>query len=433
MHAIWSLTMLADWSLGGEGMSVEGTRGSTRHETYLRVPRRATLVAVLGLGAVSISTACGGNPPPAPTEAPVIASAYATPAESRPLPRPSYPYPAAMLLFNRWNGRLDLISQDGIGLGDLGTIAWAEPDRRRGAPVGTLEGDPGGVRFAYLSASADGMDLYLRSATGTSKLGEFAAEALLAGSTPAGLLAVSAPHPDKSSGETEASIFMIDPLRRTGLENPAVDGLDPRVVPLRLQLDDGQPVGIVYCLSRSGHRIAEDDLCHGLYRVDLSSGEVDEIAPANLAIVALSPDMRITALASDDRIPPDVRLRNLETGAEIVFKSEAGVREVGGGAIAPAGTRLAWVSLTDGDGGERLATVSLASIAGGPVTLLANTSLSEAVEATVTEVALVGWLDEARLLLELRTSRGWALYVLLMPEGRIDHVAAGRLAGFVYR
>ncbi|HLC05953.1 MAG TPA: hypothetical protein VJK02_23195 [Anaerolineales bacterium] len=389
------------------------------------------LARCICLGVAAISIACAEEP--LSNEAPVIASAEATQLEITIAPGPSYPYPAAMLLFNPSNRRLELVSQDGIELADMGEIAWADPDRRRGTPFGSLGGQVESVRFAYLSATADAADLFVRSATGTAKLGRFPPKALLAGSVPSGLLAVSAPHPGGSSDEFETSIFVIDPLRRTGLDDPAVEGLDPGVVPLRVQIEDDQPSGIVYCLSHSEELLVEADPCFGLYRVELSSGEVEEIVSADLAIVALSPDMRIVALASDDRVPPDVRVRNLDTGTELVFKSEAGVRDVRSGEFGPAGTRLAWVSHSQGEDGEVRPTLSLASMAGGPVTLLANASLSEAVGADVTKVGPVGWLDEARLLLELSTSRGSALYVLLLSEGRIDHIASGQLAGFVYR
>ena len=51
----------------------------------------------------------------------------------------------------------------------------------------------------------------------------------------------------------------------------------------------------------------------------------------------------------------------------------------------------------------------------------------------MSKVTPVGWLDEERLLLEMITPGGPALYLLRMQEGRIDHLAPGRFAGFVYQ
>lgn len=383
------------------------------------------------IGLASILSACAS--PAVVTESPVIASPEPSQIEPTVAAAPSFPYPAAMLLFNPASGALDLVGEDGVGLASLGTIVWPDADSRRGAVLGNLGGQFGRVRFAYLTVKDNQLELDVRSAIGTIGLGEFSMDARLAGSVPAGLLAVSTANQIEATQESESALFVVDPVRRTGLDRPVVDGLEPGIVPLRLQLEDAEPTGIVYCLLRSHDEIGEDGACYGLHRLDIASGEVEQLVPDDLAIVALSPDLRIVALASTDRIPPDVRVRNLETGTEIVFRSEAGVRDVQEGALSPAGTRLAWTSLIQQDDGEESPAVSLASVSGGPVTLLANASLSEALDAPVTQVRPVGWLDEARLLLELSTSRSTALYVLLMAEGRMDHVASARLAGFVYR
>jgi hypothetical protein len=332
-----------------------------------------------------------------------------------------------MFLFDPSNGRLELVGQDGIGLADMGTIIWPDPERWLRATLGTLSGQSGRARFAYLTPSDRGLDLYVRSAIGTLVLGGFPPEARMGGSAPPGMLVVSVPD------EAGSEIYVIDPIRRTGADQPALRDLESGVVPLRLQIEEGNPTGILYCLTRSEVEQADIDACYGLFRVELASGEVEQIVPSDLAIIALSPDMRIAALASTGRVPPEVHVRNLESGTELVLRSEAGVREVRFGALSPVGARLAWVSLSQGEGGEDLQAVSLASTGGGPVTQLAIASLSEAVNAQVTSVRPVGWLDEARLLLELSTPRETALYVLLMDEGRMDRVASGRLAGFVYR
>lgn len=395
------------------------------------LPLRLRRSGAILLGLALILSACAS--PSTPTESPVIA----TPEPSRPEPTgtvsPSFPYPAAMLLFDPANGGLELVGQDGVVLANLGTIVWADLDPRRGAVLGALGGQFGRVRYAYLAPREDVLELNVRSAIGTVSLGDFASQARLAGSTPAGLLAVSSRTPAEAPDQTASALFIVDPVRRTGMDRPVVEGLPPGVVPLRLQLEDEQPTGVVYCVLHSEDKPEDEAPCYGLYRVDIASGEVEPMVADDLAIVALSPDLRIAALASSDRVPPDVRVRNLETGTEIVFRSEAGVREIGGGAISPAGTRLAWVSLIHQGGGEASPAVGLASASGGPITLLGTASLSEALGAPVTRVRPVGWLDEARLLLELSTSRSTAVYVLLMGEGRMDHVAPGRLAGFVYR
>jgi hypothetical protein len=337
------------------------------------------------------------------------------------------------LIFNPSNGGLDLVSQDGIELGGMGKITWSDPDRLRGTTLGAIGGQFGRARFAYLTADDAGLELNVRSSISTITLGEFPTGAILAGSVPAGLLAVSDPRATGSDDEPESVIYVVDPTRRTGLDVPAVKGLDPGVVPLVLQIEDGRPSSIVYCLSLSDGSPSQDDPCYGLYRVELASGQVDPIVPDSLEIVALSPDIRIAALASRDRIPPEVRVRNLETGVEVVFRSEAGAREVLQGALSPAGTRLAWASLSGENGGGDALAVNLVSTSGGPVTRVANSTLSEAVGEQVADVRPVGWLDDGRLLLELSTFRRSALYVLLLGEGRIDHIAPGRLAGFVYR
>jgi hypothetical protein len=388
-------------------------------------------VVFIGLALALISAACASAPPsPEPTAIP-------SPQPSLPQPSPTagpvFPYPAAMLLFNPSGRALELVGQDGVQLADMGSIVWPDPDRRRGVVLGSLSGVLGRVRFAYLTPNATGVDLKVRSAIGTITLRDFPSEAIMAGSVPAGLLVVSVPDETESPGLTGSVLYVIDPARRAGVGEPIVEGLEPDVVPLRLQVEEGQPTGVLYCVGDPELSTNEVGSCRGLYRVELVSGEVEEIIPSDLGLLAISPDMRVTALASTDRIPPDVRVRNLETGAEVVFRSEAGVREVRPGALSPSGARLAWVSLSLDQNGEQIPALSLASSSGGPVTQLANASISEAVGAPIEQVRPVGWLDEGRLLLELTSSQGSALYVLRMEEGRMDHVAAGRLAGFVYR
>jgi hypothetical protein len=338
-----------------------------------------------------------------------------------------------MLVFNPSSGELDLIREDGIGLAGMGVIAWSAPDARRGTPIGAIGGQFGRVRFAYLTTGADGLDLDVRSSIGTITLGEFPAKAVLAGSEPAGLVAVSLPNATGAGDQTESEIYVIDPIRRTGMAEPALEGLAPGAVPLVLQLEGGQASSVVFCLAPSEGSLTEDDLCFGLYRADLASGDIDQLASDDLAIVALSPDARVAALASQDRIPPEVHVRSLDTGTEVVLRSEPGERQVRRGALSPAGTRLAWSSAGEDEAGGGSLTLNLVSASGGPVTRLGSATLSEAIGDQVFDVQPVGWLDEGRLLLELSTSRTSALYVLELDDGRIDHVAPGRLAGFVYR
>lgn len=403
--------------------------GSAGHLRIALGQRLCAIFVYIGLALFSIG--CAAAPP---TLAP-IETASVEPS----LPQPSategasFPYPAAMLLFNPSGRALDLVGQDGVVLADMGSITWPDPDRRRGVVIGSLSGVLGRVRFAFLTPNATGVDLKVRSAIGTITLGGFPAQSVMAGSVPAGLLVVSVSGEAKAPDPAGSALYVIDPARRTGVDRPFVDGLEPDIVPLRLQVEEGQPTGVLYCLADSVVIATEPSACRGLYRFELASGEVEQIIPADLALLALSPDLRIVALASTERIPPDVRVRNLETGGEIIFRSEAGVREVRPGALSPAGTRLAWVSLSLDERGEEVPALSLASATGGPVTQLGNASISEAVGAPVEQVRPVGWLDEARLLLELTTSRGTALHVLRMDEGRMDHIASGRLAGFVYR
>jgi hypothetical protein len=415
----------------------QGPRPAARNRASgLRAGRKGMVFALsICLGLASISYACAANPPP--TERPVAASptASSSPVNAEPTETvgPTFPYPAAILFFNTSTGDLDLVSQDGISLAHLGSITWTEPDRLKGTTLGDIGAEYGRVRFAYLTTDDDGLELDVRSTIGTISLGEFPMGTLLAGSVPAGMLAVSVPDVVGAGDKEESEIYVVDPVRRTGLEKPVVRGIVPGAVPLMLQVENGQPSAVLYCLSLSDDLITEDDPCHGLYRVELDSGQTDQMAADSLAILALSADARIAAFASDDRIPPDVRVRNLDSAVEVVFRSEPGVREVHEGALSPAGTRLAWVSLSREDGGKDVLAVNLASTSGGPVTLLANTTLSEAVGDEVTDVDPVGWLDEGRLLLEISTIRGPALYVLLLAEGRIDHITPGRMAGFVYR
>ena len=363
----------------------------------------------------------------------VISTPRATLALS-PSPRgPIFPYPAALLSFNEANGALDLLSEAGQSLAELGTISWADPDLLRGAPVGLLGGDPQSVRFAYLSDSEKGLGLFVRSAVGPVRLGEFPAGSLLAGSERARYIAVSAPRSSGASGQTEGTMFLIDPIRRTGLDDPMADGLDVGIIPLRVQVEQDQPTGIVYCVGHAEERSGGDQKCAGLFRIGIPSLEIEEIIPKDLDILALSPDLRFVALVSTDRIPPEVRVRSLETGIELVFRSEPGVREVRAGTISPSGKRIAWANESEGPGGESVPGISLASTAGGPVTELASASFTEAVGAQMSKVTPVGWLDEERLLLEMITPGGPALYLLRMQEGRLDRLASGRFAGFVYQ
>ncbi len=421
---------------GGEKVKLRKLRGLLNRLFSGRSPCKGILLAVpICLGLASALIGCASEFPAA--EAPQIASpsppSLPSQTESTESPGPSFPYPAAILIFDPSNGGLDLVSQDGIELGGMGKITWSDPDRLRGTTLGAIDGQFGRVRFAYLTAGDAGLSLNVRSSIGTITLGEFPLDAILAGSVPAGLLAVSDPSVAGSDEEPESAIYVIDPARRTGLDKPAVEGLAPGAVPLVLQIEDGRPGSIVYCLSLSDGPTREDEPCYGLYRVELASGQVDQIVSDNLAIVALSTDLRVAALASRDRTPPEVRARNLETGAEVVFRSEAGEREVRQGAFSPAGTRLAWASLSHEEGGEDTLALNLVSTAGGPVTRLAGATLSEAVGDQVSDARAVGWLDDSRLLLELSTLRRSALYVLLLGEGRIDHIASGRLAGVIYR
>jgi hypothetical protein len=380
-------------------------------------------------------TGCATTLPPAEPTQTAFPSSTTSPSliEATESPGPSFPYPAAMLIFDPSTGGLNLVSQDGVELGGLGRITWSDPDRLRGTTLGSIEGEFGRVRFAYLTAGDSGLDLNVRSSIGTVTLGEYPMDSLLAGSVPAGLVVVSDPGVAGSDEQAGSDIYVVDPARRSGLDAPAVRGLPAGAVPLVLQTEDGQPSSIVYCLSPSQDLTVEDDPCYGLYRVEIVSGQVDQIVSANLVIMALSSDLRIAALASKDRTPPEVRVRDLESGLEIVFRSEAGEREVHQGAFSPAGTRLAWPSFSREEGGQDTLALNLVSASGGPVTRLADATLSEAVGEQVSDARVVGWLDDSRLLLELTTPWRSALYVLLLEEGRIDHVASGRLAGLIYR
>jgi len=363
----------------------------------------------------------------------VISTPRATLALSPSPPGPIFPYPAALLSFNEGNGELNLLGEAGRLLAGLGAISWSDPDPLRGAPVSLLGGDPQSVRFAYLSDNGVGLSLFVRSAVGTVKLDEFPVGSLLAGSANARYLVVSVPRSSGSSDQIEGTVFLIDPIRRTGLDDPIADGLDVDIVPLRVQVEQDQPTGIVYCVRHGQERSGEHQICAGLLRIGLPSLEIEEIVPNDLEILALSPDLRLVALVSTDRVPPEVRVRNLETGIDLVFRSEPGVREVRAGAISPSGKRIAWANESEGPGGASVTGISLASTAGGPVTELASASFTEAVGAQVSGVSPVGWLDEERLLLEMTTPRGPALYLLGMQEGRIDRLASGRFAGFVYQ
>src|SRR3990172_3537438 len=179
--------------------------------------------------------------------------------------------PAALLSFNEANGALDLLSEAGQSLAELGTISWADPDLLRGAPVGLLGGDPQSVRFAYLSDSEKGLGLFVRSAVGPVRLGEFPAGSLLAGSERARYIAVSAPRSSGASGQTEGTMFLIDPIRRTGLDDPIADGLDVGIIPLRVQVEQDQPTGIVYCVGHAEERSGGDQKCAGLFRIGIPS------------------------------------------------------------------------------------------------------------------------------------------------------------------
>lgn len=436
MSAAWGSREPAGSRSGGDRMNDRTSRSRAVYLSGERLPCKRILLAVLVcLGPTLVSIGCAPQMPSAePSQTvPPLPTSLPSQAEASQAPPPSFPYPAAVLIFDPSNGGLDLVSQDGIELGDMGTIDWSNPDRLRGTTLGAIGGQFGRVRFAYFTASDSGLSLNVRSSIGNTTLGEFPMDAVLAGSVPAGLLVVSDPSAAGPDEESESAFYVVDPARRTGLDQPALEGLTPGAVPLVLQIEAGQPGSIVYCLGPADRSMSEDDLCLGLYRVELASREVDQIVADDLAIVALSPDLRIVALASKDRTPPEVRSRHLDTGAEVVFRSEAGERDVRQGAFSPAGTRLAWTSLGRDEGGEDVLALNLVSSAGGPATRLASATLSEAIGDQISDARVVGWLDDGRLLLELSTLRRSALYVLLLGEGRIDRIASGRLAGLIYR
>jgi len=223
---------------------------------------------------------------------------------------------------------------------------------------------------------------------------------------------------------------------------PIISFNDPdgrAVKPLAIRVENGAPTGVWY--ARRPWGIGGDivfDPTDGIYYVSLSDGAVTEKMGADARSASLSPDQAWASYASGEPGNGALHVHNLLNGADFRFDLlPASDRGAGYGVFSPASTKIAWM---EGSGSGMAdvpnfhATVRVGTTQGAWLADYPDTMIANLLGSPVAWVQPVGWLDENRLVLQVRGAN-WddsSLVIVDVATNLPTRLAAGTFVEFVY-
>jgi len=239
---------------------------------------------------------------------------------------------------------------------------------------------------------------------------------------------------------TLRSQLFVSPINTISYTGPAVSMDDPNgraIKPLAIRVENGVPTGVWYTLRPWG--IGGDivfDPTEGFYYINLNDGRITEYDVLNSA--SMSQDQVWVANSRGNPANGTFYIYNILTGENHGFNPLPSTdRGAGYGVFSPSDQTVAWM---EGSGWTMAetpsfhATIRVGTIKGDLLVDYPDTMLASLLGTAVSWVEPVGWLDDQRLVLQIRGSEWSDASVVTMDitTNYLTYLAAGSFVGFAY-
>jgi hypothetical protein len=238
------------------------------------------------------------------------------------------------------------------------------------------------------------------------------------------------------------SQLFVSPLDTLFHAGPAVSREDPEgraIKPLAIYVEGGVPTGVWYTLQPWG--IGGDivfDPTEGIYYVNINDGTITERMDKISRSASMSFDQVWAAYASGIPGNGTFHIYNFQTGENYGFNPlPSSERGAGYGVFSPSDTYVAWM---EGSGWTMAetpnfhATIRVGTTGGAWLVDYPDTMLASLLGTAVAWVEPVGWLDDQRLVLQVRGT-DWSdasVVVMDITTNYLTYLTAGTFVGFVY-
>jgi hypothetical protein len=238
------------------------------------------------------------------------------------------------------------------------------------------------------------------------------------------------------------SQLFVSPIDTLFNAGPAVSLDDPEgraIKPLAIHVDGGVPTGVWYTLRPWG--IGGDivfDPTEGLYYVNISNGTITEYNDNVSRSASMSFDQVWAANARGIPGNGTFHIYNLQTAENYGFNPlPSSERGAGYGVFSPSNQYVAWM---EGSGWTMAetpnfhATIRVGTTGGVWLVDYPDTMLASLLGSAVAWAEPVGWLDDQRLVLQIRGTdwRDASVVVMDITTNYLTYLTAGMFVGLVY-
>lgn len=174
---------------------------------------------------------------------------------------------------------------------------------------------------------------------------------------------------------------------------------------------------------------------NGLYYFDLETELIDEVLSPEFQTLALSNNQTYAAYKdTSTEEQPVVAIQNLANGiiSGIDVLPDTNSTGVGDAHFSPSGIYLAWLEYYLGD--DNISSViRVASASGEELKRIDTRDLINGItEKDINTITLAGWIDDARLVVEVHSSPDTDLYILNIIDMSMTYLVPGNFIGFTY-
>jgi hypothetical protein len=380
---------------------------------------------------------------PTETQPPVVTQSFATqppltqpPLVTQPPIISSVPLPNAIAVVRANHAAVNIYSPDGQLLAELGAPGFENAGPQNVHIAGKLaEAYSPMAYYVY----GNGGQIMLNTNEQIAPLVNAPNFVSMAGVPGRPILSYSTAEFSQNALHSQLFVSPIDTLFYAG---PAISLDDPEgraIKPLAIFVEGGAPTGVWYTLLPWG--IGGDivfEPTEGLYYVNINDGTISEYLNRANHSVSISFDQIWAAYASGEPGNGAMHIYNFQTGQNYSFSPlPSSDRGAGFAVFSPSNTYVAWMEGSGWTMSETPSfhpTIRVGTTGGALLMDYPDTMLANLLGTTVAWVHPVGWLDDQRLVLQVRGTN-WddsSVVIMNITTNYLTYVTAGTFVGFVY-